>query len=783
MKWAIRGLIGLIVLLVATGVGLGLFVRSSLPQLAGVAKLPGLPGSVTITRDSAGVPTITAPDQTSLVMALGFVHGQERFFQMDLLRRTGAGEIAQLVGPAAAKLDMPHRLHRLRARADAAFANASAFDRDMAMAYAKGVNAGLNGLSARPFEYLLLGKSPEPWQPQDSLLVNAAMFFDLQSSDGWDEVRLSLAQAGLGKEMADFLFAKTSEFDAPLDNTSFPLPPMPVTLAKTDNSNPAPQADPPVPGSNNWAIGGSLSRRDGSAIIANDMHLGILSPNIWFRARLILAATADQKPELDIVGVTLPGTGGVLVGSNGHVAWGFTNSYIDTGDVVVLEPFDGNPMRYLTKDGPKDLVQFKESLCAAKDCPSLDIEDSIWGPVIGKDSEGRKLAYHWVGHDIDFSASTTLQGLQQAKSVDEALAVAHKASIPNQNFVVGDQLGHIAWTIAGRVPRRFGLDGSLPTSWADGTRGWDGYLSPDEVPTIIDPADHRIWTANGRVVGGAALEKLGNGGYALGERARSIRDLLRAKDSFDERDLMAIQLDDHAPIMNFWRDHLLGQLRARNDDPNATAMIRELESWGGRASVDSIGYRLIRTYRKSLIDRIYGGYTKTIAANADPVKKSRWISQNAESAARRLITEQPAEIIPADYKNWGDVFDGALADLRQDINTAGGLKRYSWGERNRAAIHHPLSIALPALSALLDPPNDPLPGDNNTVRAQGPGFGASERLVVSPGHEDKALFHMPSGQSGHPLSPYFHKGHADWVEGNPTPLLPGSTAWTLHLEP
>jgi len=783
MKILLRLILGLVVVLVLGAGLLGLAIRFSLPQLTGEVKLPGLASTVTVTRDSAGVPTITAPDRTALAMALGFIHGQERFFQMDLLRRRGAGEIAALVGPAAAKLDMPQRLHRMRARADLAFEKASGIDRDLAIAYTNGVNAGLKSLSAWPFEYLLLAKAPEAWRPQDSILVNAAMFFNLQSSDGWDERRLMASYAELGPEMSRFLYAGISEFDAPIDGSDYPLPSIPSSLRAAEPQAPTGQIDPPSPGSNNWAIDGSLSRRDGAAILANDMHLGLLAPNIWYRARLIQTAAAGAGPSLDIVGVTLPGTMGVLVGSNGHVAWGFTNSYIDTGDVIVLEPVDGNPARYQTNQGPRDLTLYREALCAAKDCPVMNIEDSIWGPVVGVDGQGRKLAYHWVGQAIDASAPSTLLGLEQAKSVTDALLVAQQAGIPNQNFVVADSQGQIGWTIAGRIPRRFGFDGTLPTSWADGTKGWDGYLSPEDVPAMTNPDGHRLWTANGRVVGGSDLAKLGDGGYAFGDRARAIRDLLRSKESFDERDLLAIQLDDHTPILHFWRDHLLGLLRARDQDPSNAAMIKELEAWTGRASVDSIGYRLIRTYRAAMIDRIYGSYTATMAARNDPEKKSRWVGRNAESAVRRLMLEQPAGIIPPNYKTWGDIFDGALADLRADVDKAGGLKQFSWGDRNRAAIHHPLSIAISALSPILDPPKDPLPGDQGTIRAQGPNFGASERLVVAPGHEDRGLFHMPTGQAGHPWSPYYNKGHSDWVLGNPTPLLPGLTMWTMQLSP
>jgi penicillin amidase len=786
MKIALRlllaaGLLVVSALLVAFG---GL--RASLPKLDGDQAVSGLSGPVRIIRDAQGVPTITAPDRLSLSMALGFIHGQERFFQMDLARRAGAGELAQLVGPAIVSVDEDHRRFRMRARAEAAFARASQADRDMAEAYAKGVNAGLNALTVKPFEYFVLAQTPAPWKPEDSYLINVAMFFNLQSGLGWDEIRRSVASAKLGPEMARFLYPETSEFDAAIDGSQLPLAPMPDGLpVKASALTPDHfQAELPIAGSNNWAVSGALAGRTGSAMLANDMHLGHSVPNIWYRARLIQQQGTDA-PTMDMIGVTLPGTFGVLVGSNGHVAWGFTNSQIDTGDVVILEPVGDDHDQYQTKDGPRTLAKFEERLCEAKSCPVLTVEESQWGPVIGTDAQGRKLAYRWLGQDLDYSIGTTLLAFENMRSVAEAIDAAHHAFIPNQNFVVADDKGHIGWTIAGRVPKRVGFDGREPTSWADGSRYWDGQVAQDDIPTLIDPPNGRIWTANSRIIGGPGYEILGGSGYALGIRAQEIRDDLLAKDHFLESDLLAIQLDIRAPIMNFWREHLLVALKSRTDDTATPALINAIDHWTGSAEVTSVGYRLIRTYRANVISRIYAGYTKELAAASDQKRKNQWLSNQGESVARRLLTEQPPKLVPAGYANWGEVIDGAVSDLKADIakSASGDVSKYSWGAQNRSSIHHPLALAIPALSVFLDPPVDPLPGDTNTVRVASPSHGASERLVVSPGHEDTGLYHMPSGQSGHPLSPYYNLGHQDWVRGTPSPLLPAAPRWTLNLVP
>lgn len=797
-------------------------LNGSLPQLDGQTALSGLTGPVTVDRDAAGVPTLTGGDRLSLIRALGFLHAQERFFQMDLMRRDGAGELAQLVGPLAADHDRDHRLHRFRARAHQAVELAGPDTREALQAYADGVNAGLRALSHMPLEYTLLRQDPEPWQPEDTLLVNAAMAFNLEPSNGWDEQRLARAIDTLGPEMAAFLLPAGTRRDAALDASALDEPPMPTGYgparaaapapapapaptgavpnpdsppadapaaapapapAPAPAGNPATTVEPGTPGSNAFAVDGSLTAH-GGGMLANDMHLGLREPNTWFRARLVVKPAGLSAPTLDIVGLTLPGSPLMITGSNGHVAWGYTDAYIDTGDVVVLDAVDGDEERYQTPNGPKALTHTREPLCADPQCPVLDVEDSVWGPVVGRDAKGRKLVYRWQAHDVDADLVTWGLAMERAGSVDEAVDIAHHEAIPDENLVVTDSAGNVAWTIVGRVPRRFGHDGRLPVSWADGKAGWAGYLSPDEIPVIKNPAGHRVWTANTRVVGGDALARLGFGDYSEGSRAGQIRDDLLAHDRFDEKGLMAIQLDDNAPFLQFWQHQLLQSLSERAADGVLSGMAPQVENWGGRAVPASVGYRLVHDFRSAVLNRIYDAYLSPLAADAAHAG-GRLNNPQAEGPVRRLLTDRPAGLVPPGYKSWDALIDAAIKDLRDTIDqSAGGdLSRYTWGARNRAGIHHPLSHAVPALAPYLDPPDVAVPGDLFVPRVAAPGFGASERLVVAPGHEENGLFHMPTGQSGHPLSPYYNAGHQDWVDGRPTPLLPGPARWHLTLVP
>jgi penicillin amidase len=723
---------------------------------------------------------------------LGYLHAQERFFQMDGQRRLAAGELAELAGPAALMQDREHRLHRFRNRAAAVLASMSQEERRVLDAYVGGVNRGLGDLRAAPFEYIFLRSTPEPWRAEDTVLTVYTMYLDLQEADGLTERRRAHAEEALGPELAAFLFPEGTSWDAPLDSSNLPIPAMPGSQAIKRAHGPTPPSDGSVEtasrGSNNWAVGGALSTR-GAAIVASDMHLGLRVPNIWYRARLVLN-DKDTGSTLSITGVTLPGAPNIVAGSNGKIAWGFTNSYVDTSDVVILEPDEEDPALYRTPTGSRPLGRVEERICArGATCEILPIEESLWGPVIGVDRRGRKLAYRWVAHDPVAVNLRSMLELERAETAQAALDIAHRLGIPHQNLVVGDAQGHVGWTVTTPLPQRFGFDGRLPVSWADGTRGWRGYLAPQDVPIVYNPGSQRIWTANSRVIGGEALEKLGFGAYAHGSRARQIRNRLFAKEKFDEHDMLAIQLDDRGILLERWQRLLLQRLQAGAGNSQYAPLIPEVENWGGRAVPDSIGYRLVRTFRAELIGAVFDAYTAPMRvgepapASGQPARPIT--SKQADEPVWRLLTERPAHLVPPGYRDWDAVVDTGIAKVLSTVaNEAGGrLDAFTWGAANRAEIRHPLTRAVPALSLFLNPPSEPQPGDLYQPRVAGPRTGASERFVVAPGHEGTGIFHMPTSQTGHPLAPYYMVGHEDWARGRATPFLPGEPKWQMVFQP
>ena len=531
-------------------------------------------------------------------------------------------------------------------------------------------------------------------------------------------------------------------------------------------------------GSNNWAVDGAHTA-SGVALVANDMHLSIGVPIIWYRASIAFPG-ADGAPQ-KITGVTLPGLPSMVVGSNGHVAWGFTNSGGDWSDLVRIDPDPRDSAKYLTPEGPKAFDVFPETIAAkGAAATTLAVRWTMWGPIVWKDARGREYAQHWLAHDAALLASD-LTKPERARSVDELLAIAG-LGIPNQNVTMGDDTGRIAWVIGGAIPKRVGHDGLTPESWADGSHRWDGYLSPNDFPRIVDPPNGRIWTANAPVVDGAMLAIIGEGGYADGIRARLIRDRLLAIDKATPKDMLAIQLEDKALYLDRWRTLLLKTLANEATRPRAEFKRLIESTWTGRASPDSVAYRLVRQFRTTFVREVMTTLTAPATATDPTFDYTR--SLRGEGAVWQLVTERPAHLLSPEYQSWDDWMLAAVDRVIRDLAVDGQrLADRTWGEVNRGQIVHPLASAIPLFGRYLNMPGDPLPGDIYTPRAQAPRTGPSQRMAVSPGREHEGILHIPTGQSGHPLSPHYGDQYRAWLNGEASPFLPGPAVSSLMLTP
>lgn len=793
MKRVVRGFVvwgtvGTIVLLAASAVTLRGMFAASLARTSGVVRLAGLNGEVTIERDDRGIPTIRGETFDDVALALGFVHGQERFFQMDLLRRKAAGELAEMVGAAVLYEDRGMRHYRFRAIAQQMLDDIPQRHRKQLEAYAKGVNAGLDDLGARPPEYWALRQLPEPWLPEDTLLVNFAMFDDLSIGRRF-EARVNTMRAALPRELADFLTPETGRFDAPLiggDEYEPPAIPGPEVIDLRASVRGGKSGEvgrdsvvarrselgPVVAGSNSWAIAASKSV-DGRAILASDPHLGIMVPGIWYRAQL---QWREDGVERMAVGITLPGVPCIVMGSNTDIAWGMTNVTGDFQDYVIVEVDPDDSDRYLTEDGSEAFGQIIEEInVAGREVPTrLVLRTTKWGVVTSKDHEGRPLVLKWTATEPGINNLGMLD-LMHARTLDEGIEIARGWFGPPQNCMFADRTGRVGFVVSGWLPDRQGYDGLGSVRWNEESVGWKGPLDEALRPFAIDPVDGFVNTANARTVGLEQARRIGRH-WPQGTRQGRIAELLRADDAIDEIDMMSIQLDTRVKLLDFYRDAILEAIDVDDEDTMLRAARASAATWNGHADVDERGFSVVWAMRAELGSVLIDALTAPCKEIA-PGFRYRWFQW--DEWVMRLLEEKPKHLLPAEYESWQDLVRRVLRDAIDDMDEGGDR----WGEHNIAQIHHPLTLAVKQLGPILNMPEDELQGHSSAVRVANPNFGASMRLVVSPGHEDEGFLHMPCGQSGHFLSKHYGDMHADWVEGKPTPLLAGPIVTSFRLMP
>lgn len=782
----------------------------SLPDRGGRITFPGLADVSALQRDDHGRVTINAQTRRDVAKLLGFAHAQDRFYQMDLLRRTAAGELAELLGPSALPLDRALRRFHLRTVAQAALAQLPEPRREIIEDYALGVSAGLYELESPPIEYLLLGTKPERWQAEDTFLVMATVALLFQPPDGTAELSRALVRDTFDPATAAFLLSAADDFDATMESSPLTPPALPATPGNSAVSA-TPAALPPLstaarpapatdigsrlfaawsralrqdsdrrPGGNAFALQGMRGLQP-VAILANDLHLPLGIPNFWYPAEL--AWRTDPRHIRILDGVTLPGFPFLFAGSNSGMAWGFTGSGADTSDLIALETDPDSPRRYRTPEGWRELETRTESI-AVRDAAapaSFTFDSTIWGPVVGTDQHGRPLVLRWTmadpaAYDLEWASFETLN------SARAALAFAKSAGMPALNFFAADRDGAIGWTVAGRLPNRLGCDGSGPTSWADGTARWDGWLTRDRYPQVYNPPSGKLWSADNRPLPPADLASLGETTYASGARAAQLRDRLAGLKEFTPEALLALQLDTRGRYLERWQQLLLATLdsTATAGHP-ARAEYRSLaDNWGGQAVPDSAGYRLVHEFRAGVlrsVDRLLFDRCRAAFPDFDSA------ALPLDRIAYTLASQQPAGWHPEGTAGWRKLLLAAVDDTIASTANTGPLATCTWGQRNQLALRHPLGGAVPLAGFFFDFAAKPVPGDPLVVRPDSPEFGASYRFVIQPGAEDRSLLLTPAGQSAHPLSPYYSDDHEIWLRGEPVPLQPGKVEDHMVFDP
>ena len=781
LKVALYLLLILLLVVISGGIFSIIKLRASLPIRDGERQIEGLDLPVTVTSDRFGIPMIIASTRRDAALALGYVTAQDRLFQMDLLRRRASGRLSEIVGKIAIETDKRQRVIGFNRVTQAIVANLSDEQREILVAYADGVNAFIQQMDTAPFEFLLLGYQPEPWTVKDSMLVVMNIFQSLAFREN-DERMMTIMEKSLPPEVVTFLTPDTGSYTQPLlggVDSHRPMQPIPVEALASIRRAPKQsgerlvRATHHVAGSNSWAVDQSKTA-DGRAIVANDMHLGLSIPNTWYRASL-------RYENVDISGVILPGTPAVVVGSNRHVAWGFTYICGDFLDLVRLEINPENPDEYKTPNGWKQFEIINERIeIKGRKHIVQPVKLTIWGPVSQTPLMGQPIAIHWTALQPE-AVGMELLDMDQAMTVEDALLIMNRFRGVPLNVVMADNAGQIAWTYCGKIPIRKGFDGSSTKSWANGDIGWEGYIPPSELPRVVSPSEGFIATANDRTLGKDYPYIIGYN-FANSHRAYRINERLREMDQVTEQDMFQLQLDTVIHFYEFYQQLALSVLTEDviANEPLLLEAQKQIAVWDGKAEVDSVAFGILVRFRDILAEDVLEPFL-VLCHETDREFSYAW--RNTEPPLRTLLRERIAEILP-DPVNYPDWEKFLLSKLEKSIDQLlsehnfDSLDQLTWGSIHTTQISHPLGF-IPMLGKILNVPQDPLPGDGLCVRSPY----ASERMVISPGRGADGILQIPCGQSGHPLSENYKDQYSYWLKGESLPFLPGPTTHTLTLKP
>ena len=759
--------------------GIAWLLTASVARQQGEIVLTGLQKPVTVEFDQYANPSISAASKTDAFFALGYLTASERLFQMDLMRRKASGRLSEVFGNKALPLDIMHRHLGFQKAAEKIVAALPGDQDQILQAYTAGINAYLQQATILAPEFLALNYRPEPWQEADSMLVSLNMF-KLLNNNAADERMLTIMQQVVPLDVMDFLTPKYDIYNAQVylsgkkefvaNANSIPV--SALRLINEQNQHQAAinllHENSVSIGSNQWATNKTA---DGRAIMANDMHLPLAVPNLWYQAKLNYA-------EVSLSGISMPGLPLIIAGSTPQIAWGFTNAKADVLDLVGLTINPENNKQYQTQTGWQGFKVHSETI-KVKDEPDsiIEVRQTEWGPVSPRLLLGKPVAVQWTAL-YPGALDLALTNIDRIQTLDAAMTLFNQAGMPPLNVVLADNQGHIGWTLTGKFPRRINFNGATSVTRDQPNISWDGLRPTSQYPQVKDPLSGVLMTANNRVMAQQNDFLIGHN-FANGFRAYRIAELLKSQKTMDEDFLHQIQLDTQSEFFEFYRQLALSALT--NNITAAEPLLQEaksaLENWDGHANADSIGYGLLVEYRQALADFVFSSYLQQCKA-VDEIFKYRW--RKMDTPLRLLLNYKIPATLPGSekYSSWNDLIVQILAKTAKHIQQRFPEKKLSllsWGEMHTVQLQHPFSRAFPWLGFFLNMPQQPLTGCTYCVRVASSNFGASMRLVVSPGHEDNMILVTPTGQSGQPFSAHYGDKYPFWINGKKMPH-------TLNLE-
>ncbi|MDQ4063526.1 MAG: penicillin acylase family protein [Actinomycetota bacterium] len=704
-------------------------LRATLPTLDGTVELAGLEGPVEVLRDRFGVPQVFAEYERDLFFGQGYATAQDRFFQMELGRRAGHGRLAELTGESALEFDRLSRavcLGRIAANAEK---DASPEIRSILDAYSAGINAFLTTEPLPPELRLLLAR-PEPWKPADTAAWSAVLSWSLSAS--WES---DLLNGDIGKHFGDGLRAHIDPGSGP------------------------------AKGSNAWAVSPERSA-SGSAMLAGDPHLLLGIPCLWYEVGLYCG-------RYSVVGASLPGTPGVVIGHNEDIAWSVTAALTDVQDLYV-ERFEKDNPRFYEHAGKQREAEVREEeipVRGRREPATLKVRTTLHGPVITDaiEGSGRDLALRYVAPEPLKLVAAGL-AVNRARDKDEFLDALETWTVPNQNFVYADRTGVVGKALAGPVPLRKNHEGDHPVPGWDGEHEWVGFMSFEDLPRSFNPAEGYVASANEMPEAGPVPIP---GNYLPGYRKSRIEALIQATSKHTLESFRAMQSDLYcAPAHT-----LAGQL-AKLDPPTKApvGLQRELASWDGHLLAESRPGAVARVALEVLLQQAMGDVGRVASS----------LPTGAESYFTNLLPKLMQQLAGLSEEYFREALEEAVEILDESLGP--DPRGWSWGALHTAKLQHPLGIAGP-LRGLLNRGPYPLGGDSNTIwlgafrsgipEGSGqPSFdpvttGPNYRFIVHTGDWDQAWSVISPGQSGHPASANYDDQIELWQNVRYRPMIFG----------
>jgi penicillin amidase len=743
------GLAAVLVAGVALAAAAVWFVRGGRPQRSGEANLPGLEAPVEIRFDEWGVPAVAASSALDAAAALGWLHANDRLFQMELTRRAATGRLAELFGRRALRHD--RRVVRLGFRRALRELSAGIAPETRALleAYARGVNAWLAERGGDlPPEFKLLRARFEPWRPDDSLGVLFVMARQLSPIMEPNEEELLRLLRAFGPERAKELagdpgarlFDEIAELAAAQPEEKVPV---------------AANAEAEGLGSNNWVVAPGRTAA-GGALLANDPHLGIGLPNVWYQARL-------AAPDYDASGLTLAGAPGVVLGRGRELAWGCTNLYIDDVDLFV-ERLDATGTKVQRGETWVAIDEHRETIVSEGESEEVVVRATDRGAFLPAEPEeglpARSVA--WTGWQPADQIAAFV-ALARAPAGADVRALVASYSFPAQNLVVATADGTIAWTPLGRGPNRFGWDGRFPVPAWRAEVGWQGLLPAEENPVSIRPEPEAIATANSLL----PVERPAWFGedFDTPHRLERIRARLGERRDWTPETLLELQGD----FVSLWARELVAALgdapavRYENDAAKAAAALR---AWDGAMATHGPS-ALFVLFERELQKR-------TFEDEAEAKGVARFGTRKRMSAllAGRLSAQFWDDVSTQAVEARAEIFGAALGAAWRE-----GVKRWGEGSIHRLQLDHPLGT-VPILGTRWNRGPFELPGSATTILAFGGpwlgdamdvSYGPSMRFVTDAADPERTLVALPGGQSGHPFDPHYADRLESYLAGAAQP--------------